>query len=95
MIFFFMTMLTNFYSKYNSNQSRAANCISSTKRIIKHSVVAAATTKEAITKTKNILKWFQPINRIQAMAPPAAPPFWGAYFKGTYLPSESRTLPPS
>ena len=43
----------------NTAATRAANYISSTKRIIKHSV--AAVTKEAVTKTKNILKWFQPI----------------------------------
>ena len=30
--------------------------------------------------------FFQTINRIQAMAPILAPPFWGAYYKGTYLP---------
>ena len=43
----------------NTTTTRAANYTSSTKRIIKHSVAAA--TKEAVTKTKNIHKWFQPI----------------------------------
>ena len=26
------------------------------------------------------------VNRIQAMAPILEPPFWGAYYRGTYLP---------
>ena len=31
---------------------------------------------------------FNVLNRIPAMAPPVAPPFWGAHFKGTYLPKK-------
>ena len=55
--------------------------ISSTKQIILHSIKAVA--KAAADRTKNILEWF---NRIPAMAPYTATPFWGPYFKGTYLP---------
>ena len=33
------------------------------------------------------------VNRIQAMAAPAAPPFWGPYFKGTYLPQNRVHVP--
>lgn len=40
--------------------TRAANYISSTKRIILHSVAAAA--KAAVNKTKNILDWFKPVD---------------------------------
>jgi len=34
-----------------------------------------------------------PVNRIQAMMPDLAPPFWGAYFKGTNLPQNRVHLP--
>ena len=37
--------------------------------------------------------WTSYINRIQAMAPPAGPPFWGPFFKGTYLPQNRMHVP--
>ena len=44
----------------NATATRAANYISSTKEIILHSVAAAA--KAAVTKTKNILECFKPVD---------------------------------
>ena len=44
----------------NTIATRAANYFSSTKRIILHSVTAAV--KAAVTKTKNILGWFKPVD---------------------------------
>ena len=44
----------------NTTATRAAHYISSTKQIILHSVPVAA--KAAVTKTKNILEWFKPMD---------------------------------
>jgi len=44
----------------NTTATKAANYISSTKRIILHTITAAA--KAAANRTKNILEWFKPVN---------------------------------
>ena len=44
----------------NTTATRAANHISSTKRIILYSVAAAV--KAAVNKTKNIHEWFKPVD---------------------------------
>ena len=44
----------------NTTATRAANYISSTKRIILHSVATAA--KEAVNNTKSIINWLNPVH---------------------------------
>ena len=44
----------------STTATKAANYISSTKRIILHSITAAA--KAAANRTKNILEWFKPVD---------------------------------
>ena len=44
----------------NTTATKAANYISSTKRIILHSIATAA--KAAVNKTKNALEWFKPVD---------------------------------